>query len=167
MGDQRSKPITVGVLSATAPQNARRASVSTNFSRNSRVLLVDDDKNYLWMAKRVLNHWGYTPTTASSGESALELIKKNPFALILTDFKMPGMNGAELVRTVKKDLKLSVPCVICSKGSSEELLSDPFFAEFFRKGIFSSNYFTPKMFPPSNLKSYLEKLVPLIESRAP
>ncbi|WP_301003396.1 response regulator [Pseudoalteromonas sp.] len=68
-----------------------------------RVLLVDDEPNVLKSLKRVLVRTGYHVVTASSGVEALEILKSNQIELIITDFRMPQMNGADLLRQVKNN----------------------------------------------------------------
>lgn len=66
-----------------------------------QILLVDDELNVLKSLKRVLVRSGYQVITASSGFEALEILKKNKVSIIITDFRMPQMNGADLLRQVK------------------------------------------------------------------
>ncbi len=51
--------------------------------------------------RRVLETGGYRVTTASSGKTALELIKEDRPDVVLLDFMMPGMNGREVCRRVR------------------------------------------------------------------
>jgi CheY-like chemotaxis protein len=64
-------------------------------------LLVDDNANGLLVRKALLEEQGFIVTTASNGEEAFEKFSKGQFALMLTDFKMPKMNGIELIRRVR------------------------------------------------------------------
>lgn len=66
-----------------------------------RILLVDDELNVLKSLKRVLVRSGYDVMTASSGFEALEILAANQVEIIITDFRMPEMNGADLLRQVK------------------------------------------------------------------
>ena len=67
-----------------------------------KVLLVDDDAMVLAGLKRQLrNHFDID--TALSGEDALNQVQQNgPYAVIVSDFMMPGMNGIEFLSRVKK-----------------------------------------------------------------
>jgi two-component system cell cycle response regulator len=69
--------------------------------RNS-VIIVDDDERLLEIFKKALSLEGYQCETASSAESALELINNMPFNIMLTDIRMPGMEGFELTQKAKK-----------------------------------------------------------------
>lgn len=65
------------------------------------ILLVDDEPNILSALRRVFRRENYLIATAMSGQEALQLLKESDYQLIISDFKMPQMNGAELLRRVK------------------------------------------------------------------
>ena len=65
------------------------------------ILIVDDEKNYLLVLSAVLEDEGYEVLTALNGPEALEIQKRSDLDLILTDMKMPGMTGIELLESVK------------------------------------------------------------------
>jgi PAS domain S-box-containing protein len=68
---------------------------------NVRILVIDDDHDALELIQRVLRDTGATVATASSGEEALvEIARQSPDVLI-SDIGMPGMDGYELVRSVR------------------------------------------------------------------
>ncbi len=64
------------------------------------VLIVDDERNYLFVLEDLLTDEGYNVFTASSGTEALELLRDQQIDTILSDIKMPGMNGIELLERV-------------------------------------------------------------------
>ena len=67
-----------------------------------KVLLVDDDEMVLAGLKRQLRNQ-FSIDTALSGEAALKQVRENgPYAVIVSDFLMPGMNGVEFLSNVKK-----------------------------------------------------------------
>lgn len=67
------------------------------------ILLVEDDDEVRIMLKNLLeNHLGYVTLTASNGKKALEILKKQNVAAIVTDLKMPDMDGITLLTTVQK-----------------------------------------------------------------
>ncbi|HWP44173.1 MAG TPA: response regulator, partial [Blastocatellia bacterium] len=63
----------------------------------NRVLVVDDEKNQREIYRLVLEDDGYEVTTAQSGEQALKLAREREFDLVLTDYKMGGMDGLVLL----------------------------------------------------------------------
>ena len=71
-------------------------------SSQVNVLLVDDEDNILRSLRRLLRQQPYTVTTASSGAQALEILSQQPFDLVMSDARMPGMDGAELLAEVSQ-----------------------------------------------------------------
>ncbi|MBI5248781.1 MAG: sigma-54-dependent Fis family transcriptional regulator [Desulfomonile tiedjei] len=66
----------------------------------STVLIVDDEKNYLVVLEDLLLDEGYKVLTASSGAQALEIISQTPVDTVLSDIKMPGMTGIDLLEKI-------------------------------------------------------------------
>jgi DNA-binding response OmpR family regulator len=66
------------------------------------VLVVDDEPAIRYSVSKTLQRVGYSVQEAASGDDALEVIKAQPFDVILTDIRMPaGLDGVELVRRIK------------------------------------------------------------------
>src|SRR4030042_375317 len=65
------------------------------------VLLVDDEANVLRSLERTLRNEEYAILTAGSAAEALDILETMPVDLIISDLGMPGMNGFELLKTVK------------------------------------------------------------------
>ena len=84
---------------------------------NRRILLVDDEPDILDVCQRILERDGYQVETAPSGNAALEQVKQQSFDLLVTDIKMPGMDGLELVRAVK-DIAPHLPCIVMTGFST-------------------------------------------------
>lgn len=68
-----------------------------------RVLVADDEEDILELLSELLHRWGYDPVTAKNGREALETFKKQHFDLVLTDLKMPEMDGLELLRKIREE----------------------------------------------------------------
>lgn len=66
------------------------------------VLVVDDDEGILAALQRVLLDEGYNVLTAKNAEEAFELLSLNRVLVILSDFRMPGMDGAEFLRRARE-----------------------------------------------------------------
>jgi two-component system NtrC family response regulator len=75
------------------------------------ILIVDDEKNYLVVIEALLSPEGYEIMTADNARTALRLIEESDLDLVLTDMKMPGMNGMELLEQFKR-LKPEVPVIM-------------------------------------------------------
>ena len=65
------------------------------------ILVVDDEPNYLVVLSEILKEEDYEVFTAQSGEKGLKIAKENDLDLIITDMRMPGMDGLELLKAVK------------------------------------------------------------------
>ena len=70
--------------------------------KNYNILIVDDEKEYSKVVSMILKDAGYSTDICSNGEEAIEYIKKNEVSLIITDIRMPKMNGEELIVEVNK-----------------------------------------------------------------
>jgi two-component system NtrC family response regulator len=67
----------------------------------ARILIVDDEKNYLVVLSALLGGEGHQVITAPSGGRATALIEEDEPDLVITDMRMPGMTGLELIQKVK------------------------------------------------------------------
>ena len=65
------------------------------------ILVVDDEPNYLVVLSELLKEEGYEVFTAQSGEEGLKTARENDLDLIITDMRMPGMDGLQLLKSVK------------------------------------------------------------------
>jgi len=68
----------------------------------ARVLIVDDDEKMRTILQKVLQRQGYDVTLAHNGQNAIHLLQKTGFDLVLSDIRMPGMDGLELLRQVRE-----------------------------------------------------------------
>ncbi|MDD2897140.1 MAG: ATPase, T2SS/T4P/T4SS family [Desulfuromonadaceae bacterium] len=66
------------------------------------LLFVDDEENVLNALRRIFMEENYTILTATSGQKALDILGKQPVQLIISDHRMPGMTGAELLKAVRE-----------------------------------------------------------------
>lgn len=69
--------------------------------RAPEILLVDDNHHGLIARTSILQELGYRVTTASCGEEALEISSRQKFDVVVTDYKMPRMDGIELIRRIR------------------------------------------------------------------
>jgi len=67
-----------------------------------KLLVVDDDKSYLNALKKILTKMGYAAEVAAGSEEALKILEKEKFPLIITDLDMPGLDGVELCKQIRK-----------------------------------------------------------------
>lgn len=103
-----TKPCEVEKLAETVRDAAARVRRNrpTKQRRNAhipfRLLIVDDEQEFLDSMSRVLTRRGVEVTTATSGVEALEHLRRVGFGVVLADVKMPGMSGLELLREIKR-----------------------------------------------------------------
>jgi DNA-binding NarL/FixJ family response regulator len=92
-----------------------------NFLRdNKQLLLIDDDPNLILLVKDYLEFRGYQVTTAENGREALDLLELEIPDMIICDVMMPEMDGYELVRHIRQDIRTNrIPVLFLSaKGQS-------------------------------------------------
>ncbi len=70
--------------------------------KRNRILVVDDEELVQMMLKEALTELEFEVFAASSGKQALMLLEQQKIQVMIFDLKMPGMNGVELCREVKK-----------------------------------------------------------------
>ncbi len=67
---------------------------------DTKILVVDDEVGMVTLFRNYLTREGYAVTTAPSAEVALQVLEEHDVDVVLTDFRMPGMGGMELVREI-------------------------------------------------------------------
>lgn len=87
----------------------------------NRVLVVDDEKNQRDIYHMILEDDGYNVTTAQSGEQALRLARENGFDLVLTDYKMTGMDGLTLLSELLQLDPSIIVVMMTGQGSVESV----------------------------------------------
>jgi CheY-like chemotaxis protein len=75
---------------------------SSSSSPSGRILLLDDNSMGLSARRSVLEELGHKVTTSGSPHDALELCGKHRFDVVVTDYKMPKMNGVEFITRLRK-----------------------------------------------------------------
>lgn len=127
---------------------------TTRFSgEDLNVLVVDDSFTARKHIVRVLNNMGIEKiTTAEDGAQALALVNKNYFDLIVTDYNMPQMDGAELVEHVRGgSAQASIPIIMVSSETDESRL-----AAVAQAGV---SAICDKPFDSLTVKQLIEKIV--------
>jgi DNA-binding NtrC family response regulator len=106
-------------------------------SKKERVLAVDDAPTTLEVLERNLTSQGYQVFTAPSVPEAITILKSTPVELVITDLKMPGVSGLDLIRHVRENFKETEVIMITGyptvegavkavKTGAEEYLTKPF-----------------------------------------
>jgi DNA-binding NtrC family response regulator len=84
-----------------------------------RVLVVDDENAVRASFDRVLSDCGFSVNAASDGPSALEYLRREPVDLAFVDLRMPGMNGMDVVRNIRRT-RPEIQVVIVTGYGTEE-----------------------------------------------
>jgi FixJ family two-component response regulator len=120
----------------------------------ARILVVDDEKAIRDGLQKVLEGEGYEAELSHNGYSAVEKLQTTDFELVITDLKMPGMDGIEVLNTISI-LQPNVPVIFITGYSTVENA-----VEVMKIGAFD---YLPKPFTP---KQILEKVNKALEHRA-
>ncbi len=89
----------------------------------ARILVVDDDKGIQDVLEIMLTRAGYQVATADDGASALEVIRKKKFDLVITDLKMPRMDGIDLLKGIKETVPGTAVILLTAFASGETALA--------------------------------------------
>jgi anti-anti-sigma factor len=84
-----------------------------------KILVVDDEKSTLSMFNLFLSAYGYTVLTAENGTEGLQLFEKEKPPIVITDIKMPGVDGIELLRQIKELDEMTEVIMITGHGDME------------------------------------------------
>jgi len=93
--------------------------------KKKKILVVDDEEDMIWTLRNCLNHEALNADilTASSGEEALEIMKETPVNLVLTDIRMSGMSGLDLMLEIRERWS-STPVIVMTAFPSPEYKSE-------------------------------------------
>jgi two-component system response regulator FlrC len=108
------------------------------------VLVVDDQPAFRRLLVRVLVDDGYQVTEARDGREALELARKTPFHLVLSDIRMPGLDGVELLDKLQAEVPATLVVLLTAFGSV------PAAVDAMKKGAF--DYLTKPLADPDELR---------------
>ncbi|UCD89194.1 MAG: sigma-54-dependent Fis family transcriptional regulator [Desulfobacterales bacterium] len=114
------------------------------------ILIVDDEKNYPLILSAVLEEEGFETFTANSGIEALEILKNADVDLVLTDMKMPSMDGMELLEKIKLEDEDLPVIMMTAHGTVDKAV------EAMQKGAYS---YILKPFDNDRLILYVNKAI--------
>ena len=89
---------------------------------NFEILFVDDDTTILSLVEEYLTAFNYRISVVDNGLKALELIKDKDFDVVFTDFKMPDINGLELLAVIKEYRPLTEVIIVTGHGTMESAI---------------------------------------------
>ena len=102
-----------------------------------KILIVDDEKTIRDMLEMMFTKAGYQVRSAESAEDAIELLKNENIYVMFLDLNLPGMNGVELCRKIRKDTPLTIIHAVTGYASLFELSDcrEAGFDDYFYKPI--------------------------------
>jgi DNA-binding NtrC family response regulator len=124
-----------------------------------RILVVDDEMIVCESCQRILQEESYEVECVTSGQEAIERMKETPFDIVITDLKMPGVDGMEVLKSIREDYPDTVVIMITGFSTVETAV------EAMKLGAFD---YIPKPFTPDEVsivvKKALEKRSLLLEN---
>lgn len=87
-----------------------------------KILVVDDEEGARDLFNTILTDEGYDVSLASDGEEALILFKSHPFNLVITDIRMPVMDGLQLLQEIRKTGSKTEVIMVTAYGEVESYL---------------------------------------------
>lgn len=114
------------------------------------ILIVDDERNYLLVLEALLSEEGYQVITADDARKGLELLQENDLDVVITDMKMPGIDGMEFMERVRLRTPDLPVIMMTAFGSVEKAV------EAMRKGAFD---YILKPFKNEELKLTISKAI--------
>ena len=122
----------------------------------SRILVIDDNETMRSGVALVLERMHHEATTASGGAEGLALMEEQPFDLVITDYKMEGMDGLAVLKKIREDHSDTDVVLITAYGTIETAV------EAMKKGAAD---FITKPFPPDALQVKVDKVLEHRENR--
>jgi DNA-binding NtrC family response regulator len=80
--------------------------------KEQTLLIVDDEPSFLNSVSRILRLEQYRILTADSGSNALELVRNNEISVVVSDYRMPGMDGLSLLRKIRLEQPHAVQIIL-------------------------------------------------------
>ena len=93
-----------------------------------KILLVDDEELVIRSIGKLLQKQGHDVVMANSGEDAIALVQKGIFDLVVLDVRMPGMNGIEVVKSIrqfqKQEGRKAIPEILITGYADEAMMKE-------------------------------------------
>ena len=120
---------------------------------NSLILVIDDDRVILDLLKVTLERAGYTVLQAIDGRSGLDIFHKEAPALVIIDIAMPGIDGYEVVESIRKSANGDSPAIIILTAHQQRVM------ESYAEEVGANRYLT-KPIAPNELLEHVAELLP-------
>jgi PAS domain S-box-containing protein len=103
-------------------ESEETVSQNTHYLHGQHFLVADDNQVERELIGSILSSWGAYPVLCGSGEEAIKLAKYQPFDYLIVDWQMPGIDGLDVIETLHKELKTTLPKVIMVTAHIKEEL---------------------------------------------
>src|SRR6516165_11101002 len=90
---------------------------------SERILLVEDDENLRVILQMQLEKLGYVAASAADAQQAIEILRKTPQDLVITDLQLPGMSGIGLVKRIQADFPEIPSIVVTAFGTVQSAVN--------------------------------------------
>jgi DNA-binding NtrC family response regulator len=114
----------------------------------AKILVVDDEEIVLKSCRKILERGGHQVSTSLSGQEAFDLMEKEPFDIVITDMKMPGIDGIEVLKKVREKYPDVVVIMITGYSTVQSAV------QAMKLGAFD---YIPKPFTPDEVLVVIEK----------
>ena len=103
----------------------------------NKILVVDDERSVIKLMENVFRKQGYDIRSAESAEEALEIMENEKIHVMFLDLNLPGMNGVELCREIRKQLPMALIYAITGYASLFQLSDcrEAGFDDYFKKPV--------------------------------
>lgn len=118
-----------------------------------KMMLVDDEERFLSTTKKLLGKKGYDVLTASSGSAALEKLRAHNVHVVILDVKMPGMDGIETLKAIKRSFPMVEVIMLTGHATAESAV------EGLKSGA------TDYLMKPTDVNELVEKAEEAFEKR--
>lgn len=139
--ENKGSTFTIDITLDPIPEMEEKLNEIEMMPRVEKVLVVDDDKVILNLTTQTLSEVGIEVTAVSSPHEAIEIAKNNKFDMALVDYRMPGMNGAEVCNHLK-EIAPNMPVVAVTANV---------FSENGDETSFKFDHYLPKPYKTSEL----------------
>jgi two-component system, NtrC family, response regulator PilR len=85
-----------------------------------RIMIIEDDKEMRSLLKDFLEEEGFETDSASNGVDALQVLSKDHFDLVITDIRMPGLTGLDILPRMRR-LKPEIPIIVMTAYGSDDV----------------------------------------------
>ena len=102
-----------------------------------KILVVDDEKAIVSLLKQAFSRAGFEVRPAESAEEALKVLEQDDITVMFLDLNLPGMNGIDLCKRIKKDKPMAIVFAVTGYASLFELVDcrEAGFDDYFKKPV--------------------------------